>query len=116
MRSSRWIRFRSTRGTAGVTTIVAGRMAKDPNQYLVEPGEQGIQRLTEPEGYRYINPFQERVRPISTVSQRFEMSGADAIHFPSADSFDIQLEGFVEWTINPEKLPLVYVEYANGVN
>jgi regulator of protease activity HflC (stomatin/prohibitin superfamily) len=101
-------------GYRGVTTIVAGRMAKDPNQYLVEPGEQGIQRVTEPEGYRYINPFQERVRPISTVSQRFEMSGADAIHFPSADSFDIQLEGFVEWTINPDKLPLVYVQYANG--
>ena len=101
-------------GYRGVTTIVAGRMAKDANQYLVEPGEQGIQRLTEPEGYRYINPFRERVTPISTVSQRFEMSGTDAIHFPSADSFDIQLEGFVEWTINPEKLPLVFVQYANG--
>jgi regulator of protease activity HflC (stomatin/prohibitin superfamily) len=101
-------------GYRGVTTIVAGKMPKDPNQYLVEPGEQGVQRLTEPEGFRYINPFQERVRPISTVSQRFEMNGGDAIHFPSADSFDIQLEGFVEWTINPEKLPLVYVQYANG--
>ena len=43
------------------------------------------------------------------------MSGNDAIHFPSADSFDIQLEeGFVEWSIEPDKLPLVYVEYANG--
>jgi regulator of protease activity HflC (stomatin/prohibitin superfamily) len=101
-------------GYRGVTTIVAGNTPKDSNQYLVNAGEQGVQRLTEPEGYRYINPFHERVRPISTVSQRFEMSGSDAIHFPSADSFDIQLEGFVEWSIAPEKLPLVYVQYANG--
>jgi regulator of protease activity HflC (stomatin/prohibitin superfamily) len=101
-------------GYRGVATIVAGAPPKDPNQFLVNDGEQGVQRKTEPEGFRYINPFQERVVPISTVSQRFEMSGTDAIHFPSADSFDIQLEGFVEWSINPDKLPLVYVEYANG--
>jgi regulator of protease activity HflC (stomatin/prohibitin superfamily) len=101
-------------GYRGVTTILAGESPKDPNQYLVDDGEQGVQRLTEPEGFRYINPYQKRVIPISVVSQRFEMSGTDAIHFPSADSFDIQLEGFVEWSINPDKLPLVYVEYANG--
>jgi regulator of protease activity HflC (stomatin/prohibitin superfamily) len=101
-------------GYRGVATIVAGAPPKDPNQFLVDDGEQGVQRKTEPEGFRYINPFQERVIPISTVSQQFELSGGDAIHFPSADSFDIQLEGFVEWSINPDKLPLVYVEYANG--
>jgi regulator of protease activity HflC (stomatin/prohibitin superfamily) len=101
-------------GYRGVTTIVAGAAPANPNSYLVEPGEQGVQRTTEPEGFRYINPFIERISPISTVSQRFEMSGEDEIHFPSADSFDIQLEGFVEWSINPQKLPLVFVEYANG--
>jgi regulator of protease activity HflC (stomatin/prohibitin superfamily) len=101
-------------GYRGVATIVAGATPKEPNEFLVGDGEQGVQKKTEPEGFRYINPYQERVVPISTVSQRFELSGANAIHFPSADSFDIQLEGFVEWSINPEKLPLVYVEYANG--
>jgi regulator of protease activity HflC (stomatin/prohibitin superfamily) len=101
-------------GYRGVATIVAGAPAKDPNQFLVSDGEQGVQRKTEPEGFRYINPYQERVIPISTVSQRFELSGSDEVHFPSADSFDIQLEGFVEWSIDPDKLPLVYVEYANG--
>jgi regulator of protease activity HflC (stomatin/prohibitin superfamily) len=101
-------------GYRGVATIVAGALPKQPNEFLVDDGEQGVQKTSEPEGFRYINPYQERIVPISTVSQRFEMSGDDAIHFPSADSFDIQLEGFVEWSINPEKLPLVYVEYANG--
>ena len=101
-------------GYRGVVTNVTGPTSHDPNGYLVAPGERGVQRQTEPEGFRYINPFQARVRPVSTVSQRFEMSGKDLIHFPSADSFDIQLEGFVEWSIDPDKLPLVYVEYANG--
>jgi regulator of protease activity HflC (stomatin/prohibitin superfamily) len=101
-------------GYRGVVTVVAGAAPKDPDQFLVNSGEQGVQRQTEPEGFRYINPFIERVTPISTVSQRFEMTGDDVIHFPSADSFDIQLEGFVEWSIDPDKLPLVYVQYANG--
>ena len=101
-------------GYRGVVTNVTGPLSSTPNEYLVGPGERGVQRQTEPEGFRYINPFQSRIRPISTVSQRFEMSGKDTIHFPSADSFDIQLEGFVEWSINPEKLPLVYVQYADG--
>ena len=101
-------------GYRGVVTNVTGPMPKDPNGYLVAAGERGVQRQTEPEGFRYINPFQARVRPVSTVSQRFEMSGKDLIHFPSADSFDIQVEGFVEWSINPEQLPLVYVQYADG--
>jgi regulator of protease activity HflC (stomatin/prohibitin superfamily) len=101
-------------GYRGVVTVLAAAAPKDPNEYLVGDGEQGVQRRTEPEGFRYINPYQERVTPISVMSQHFEMSGADEIHFPSADSFDIQLEGFVEWSINPDRLPLVYVEYANG--
>jgi regulator of protease activity HflC (stomatin/prohibitin superfamily) len=89
-------------------------MAKNPNQYLVEDGAQGVQRTTEPEGFRYINPFEKRIIPISIQSQRFEMAGDDAIRFPSSDSFDIRMEGFVEWSVIPDKLPLIYVEYGEG--
>ncbi len=101
-------------GFRGVVTVMAGKPAGKTNQYLVAAGEQGVQQDLEPEGFRYINPFEKRVTPISVLSQRFEMSGKDAIKFPSADSFDIQLEGFVEWSINPDELPLIYVEYAEG--
>src|SRR5437867_7222614 len=52
--------------------------------------------------------------PSSIQSQRFEMTGADAITFPSADSFDIRMEGFVEWSVIPDKLPLLYVQYGMG--
>jgi regulator of protease activity HflC (stomatin/prohibitin superfamily) len=101
-------------GYRGVVTIMAGKPASDSNQYLVKPGEQGVQEQTEPEGFRYVNPFEKRITPISILSQRFQMMGADAIKFPSSDSFDIQLEGFVEWSIDPEQLPLIYVQYAEG--
>ncbi|HVT90769.1 MAG TPA: SPFH domain-containing protein [Tepidisphaeraceae bacterium] len=101
-------------GHRGVVTVLAATKAKNPNQYLVEDNSQGVQRQTEPEGFRYINPFEKRVIPISIQSQRFEMSGEDAIRFPSSDSFEIRMEGFVEWSIIPEKLPLIYVQYAEG--
>jgi hypothetical protein len=38
----------------------------------------------------------------------------DPIRFPSSDGFDIQVEGFVEWSISPEQLPMIYVQYAEG--
>ena len=42
------------------------------------------------------------------------MTGDDAIKFPSSDSFDIKMEGFVEWSIIPDKLPLIYTQYGEG--
>ena len=101
-------------GHRGVVTVMAGAPARTPNQYLVADGEQGVQRQTEPEGFRYFNPFAQRVTPISILSHRFEMSGAEAIQFPSSDSFDIRLEGFVEWAIMPDQLPETYVKYSEG--
>lgn len=101
-------------GQRGVVTIMAGPKPKQPNDYLVADGEQGVQRETEPEGFRYVNPFVKRITPISVKSQRFEMAGEDAIRFPSSDGFEIKLEGFVEWSIDPQKLPLIYTQYAEG--
>jgi regulator of protease activity HflC (stomatin/prohibitin superfamily) len=101
-------------GHRGVVTIMAGTPSENPNQYLVGDDEQGVQRQTEPEGFRYVNPYIKRITPISIQSQRFEMTGADAIRFPSADSFEIRMEGFVEWSIIPDKLPLIYTQYGEG--
>ena len=101
-------------GQRGVVTVMAGTPAQNPNQYLVADREQGVQRQTEPEGFRYFNPFEKRVTPISILSHRFEMSGEEAIQFPSSDSFDIRLEGFVEWSVRPDQLPETYVKYSEG--
>jgi regulator of protease activity HflC (stomatin/prohibitin superfamily) len=101
-------------GNRGVVTIMAGKPAVNPDAYLVNDGEQGTQSQLEPEGFRYINPYQKRVTPISIQSQQFQMSGDDSIRFPSSDSFEIKMEGFVEWSIIPDKLPLIYVQYGEG--
>ncbi len=101
-------------GYRGVVTVMAGKPAANTNEYLVNDGEQGMQRTAEPEGFRYINPYEKRVTPISILSQKFQMAGKDVIKFPSADSFDISLEGFVEWSVDPEMLPLIYVQYGEG--
>lgn len=101
-------------GHRAVVTIMAGDKTTTSNQYLSTPGAQGVQPTAEPEGFLYVNPFVRRVTPISVQSQRLEMTGEEAIHFPSSDSFEIRLEGFVEWRILPEKLPLLYVQYGSG--
>src|SRR5207248_7353770 len=94
-------------GYRGVVTVMAARPPANPNDYLVNVGEQGTQKVTEPEGFRYVNPFEKRITPISILSQKFAMVDKEAITFPSADSFDIKLDGFVEWSIDPEMLPLI---------
>ncbi len=101
-------------GYRGVVTNMAAHAAKNPDDYLVDDGEQGVQRHTEPEGYRYINPFEKRVTPVTIRSQRFEMTGDESIRFPSSDSFEIKMEGFVEWSVIPDKLPLIYTQYGEG--
>ena len=102
-------------GNRGVVTLMAGRSPRDPNQMLVAAGERGVQAVTEPEGFVYVNPFEKRIKPITVQSQRFEMSQKEGeIRFPSSDSFDIKLDGFVEWSIDPQRLPLTYVQYSEG--
>lgn len=101
-------------GYRGVVTLMASAMAKNPNRYLVDEFQRGVQPVTEPEGFLYVNPFEKRVTPVSIRSHRFEMTGEDAIKFPSSDSFEIKLDGFVEWSIVPDKLPLVYTQYGEG--
>ncbi len=102
-------------GNRGVVTLMAGKTPAHPNEMLVADGERGVQAATEPEGFVYVNPFQKRVQPITVQSQRFEMSAKEGeIRFPSSDSFDIKLDGFVEWSIDPKRLPLTYVQYSEG--
>jgi regulator of protease activity HflC (stomatin/prohibitin superfamily) len=104
-------------GHRGVITVMGttgAHKGRQINQYLVDEGHKGVQQRTEPEGFLQLNPFVQRVTPISIRSQRFEMSGEEIIRFPSSDSFEITLEGFVEWSIIPEKLPLLYVQYGEG--
>jgi regulator of protease activity HflC (stomatin/prohibitin superfamily) len=101
-------------GHRGVVTLLAGKPAPQTREYLVPEGYIGTQPRSEPEGFLYVNPFERRITPVEIRSHRFEMTGSDAIRFPSSDSFEIKLDGFVEWSIVPDQLPLVYVQYGEG--
>jgi regulator of protease activity HflC (stomatin/prohibitin superfamily) len=100
-------------GHLGVVIQQSGKDPVNPNDFLVEAGERGTQKHTVPPGTYYPNPFIERIVPVDVRSHRFDMAGEMAIHFPSLDGFDIQMDGTIEWKIDPQRLPEVYVRYVD---
>src|SRR5262249_51301392 len=100
-------------GHVGVLTLVSGRMAKNPNEFLVEDGERGVQKHTLPPGTYYENPFLKQIIPIDIRSHRFDMTAEKIIRFPSLDGFDITMEGTIEWYIDPERVAEVFVKYVD---
>jgi regulator of protease activity HflC (stomatin/prohibitin superfamily) len=100
-------------GHVGVRILVSGKEPANPNEFLVEEGERGVQKRTEPPGTYYLNPFIEQIVAVDARSHRFDMTAEKIIKFPSLDGFDITMEGTIEWYINPERLPEVFVKYVD---
>jgi regulator of protease activity HflC (stomatin/prohibitin superfamily) len=100
-------------GFVGVVTLVSGLEPKNPNDFLVEPGERGVQKHTLPPGTYYENPFIKRITPIDIRSHRFDMHEQKIIRFPSLDGFDITMEGTIEWYIDPLRVAEVLVKYVD---
>lgn len=100
-------------GHAGVVTLLSGRDPAKRNTYVVEPGEKGVQRATLPPGLEYINPYLQQIDIVDVRSQKCDMVGVDAIHFPSSDSFTITIEGTIEWAIRPDHVAEVTVAYGD---
>ena len=100
-------------GHVGVVALVSGRDPKVPNEFLVEPGERGVQKETVPAGTYYENPFVKRIIPIDIRSHRFDMSKDKSIRFPSLDGFDITMEGTIEWYVDPKRVSEVFVKYVD---
>lgn len=101
-------------GWTGVVSMLSGPDPKSPNEYTVAPGERGVQSLTlGPGSYRNLNPYQMHVQLVDARSHKYDITGEDAIEFPSWDGFTIHLEGTVEWAIYPEMAPLVTVEIGD---
>lgn len=98
-------------GFLGVVTLMSGKTPKNPNLFLVEKGERGVQPETLPPGTYYLNPYYQHVTPIDTRSQKFDMSGESGITFPSIDGFTITMEGTIEWYIQRERVAEVFVKY-----
>ena len=100
-------------GHVGVKNLVSGRDPLNPNEFLVEEGERGIQKQTLAPGTYYVNPFVERIIPVDARSHRFDMSAEKVIRFPSLDGFDITMDGTIEWYIDPARVAEVYVKYVD---
>jgi regulator of protease activity HflC (stomatin/prohibitin superfamily) len=99
-------------GFRGVLTLLAGNEPKDPNVFLVEPGERGVQTRTLEPGTYFLNPYETQVNLIDCRSQRFnlgdESGGTD---FLSADGFPVSIDGAVEFRVLPERAAEVFVKY-----
>ncbi|HEX7898479.1 MAG TPA: SPFH domain-containing protein [Planctomycetota bacterium] len=100
-------------GHVGVVTLRSGNEPRNPNEFLVEPGERGVQKATLPAGTYYENPFEKDITPVDIRSHRFDMVKEKIIKFPSLDGFDITMEGTIEWYVDPSRVAEVFVKYVD---
>lgn len=98
-------------GYAGVVTSLVGEdiftadLPKEHrNAFLVPEGFKGVQAAILEPGTYYLNPYMVNVAEVTLQSQRFEMSGDDAITFLTMDGFNVHVEGTVEYALIPQKL------------
>ncbi len=106
-------------GSVGVVTKLTGRdilNGEKPNKvnaFLVDDGDKGVQgKVLEPGTY-YLNPYMYMITVVNLKSQRFEMSGDDAITLLSQDGFTITVEGTIEWAIKKEFAALISMEIGD---
>lgn len=97
--------IRIPEGSVGVVTLYDGEAPANSNRYVVDKGERGVQPDVLPPGIFFMNPFAVQVNVIDVRSHTIDMRGSDEIRFPSNDSFDILVEGTVEYAIRQEKAP-----------
>ncbi len=102
-------------GHVGIVTSLVGAdsletalPAEHRNTFLVGAGLKGVRSDTLLEaGTYYLNPFVVHVVEVNLQSQRFEMSGDDAISFLTQDGFIVVVEGTIEFAITREGAALI---------
>lgn len=94
-------------GHVGVVTSLIGEdilshdiPAEERNGFLVPQGRKGVVREVLDPGTYYLNPYIVNVVEVNLQSQRFEMSGDDAITFLTLDGFMVHVEGTIEFSID----------------
>lgn len=86
----------------GMDTLAGNLATNRRNSLLVEEGLKGVVPQVLDPGTHYLNPYMVNVVELNLQSQRFEMSGEDAISFLTADGFTVHVEGTLEFAINRE--------------
>jgi regulator of protease activity HflC (stomatin/prohibitin superfamily) len=103
-------------GFRGVVTLLSGSDPGDPNLFLVEPGERGVQLRTLEPGTYPLNPYETRVSLVDCRSKRFNLGQDTVMDFLSADGFPITLDGAIEFRVLPEQVAEVFVKYNEDNN
>jgi len=99
-------------GHGGVVTSLVGDdlfskeiPAQMRNAFIAAPGYKGVQpAILEPGTYYDKNPYMVSVAEVNLQSQRFEMSGDDAINFLTVDGFTVHVEGTIEYALIPAQV------------
>ena len=101
-------------GSVGVVTSLVGRdvltddlPAAARNTFLVAADMKGVQAQVLDPGTYYLNPYMVNVVEVTLQSQRFAMSGEDAISFLTSDGFTITVEGTLEYALMREKVAML---------
>jgi regulator of protease activity HflC (stomatin/prohibitin superfamily) len=81
--------------------------------FLVAREAKGVQSDVLKEGTHRLNPFLFAVSIVNIQSQRFELSGNDAILFLTLDGFPITVEGTLEFNLSIEKAALLTHEVGD---
>ena len=107
-------------GNVGVVTSLCGKdiLVGDPPEtvhdgFLVKPESKGVQEKVLKEGTHRLNPFLYAVSIVNIQSQRFELSGADAISFLTLDGFTVSAEGTLEFNIDADHAALLTQEVGD---
>jgi len=101
-------------GHVGVVTsligedVMEGNLPQEKrNTYLVDKGMKGVLPGVLDPGTYYLNPYVVSVVEMTLQSQRFEMSGEDAINFLTVDGFTVVVEGTIEYAIARDQSALL---------
>ena len=107
-------------GHVGVVTrltgkdILGGGGAKSAGDgFLVEEGQKGVTSEILKEGTHRLNPFLYSVTIVNVQSQRFELSGDDAITFLTQDGFTVRAEGTLEFNLSVDNVALLTHEVGD---
>ena len=103
-------------GFRGVETLLAGREPANPDVFLVQAGERGVQIRTYEPGTYFLNPYETRISLVDCRSKRFNLAQGATMDFLSADGFPITLDGVVEFRVLPEQVSEVFVKYNEDDN
>ena len=91
----------------------ASATAAASSTFLVGDGEKGVTSEILKEGTHRLNPFLYSVTIVNVQSQRFELSGDDAITFLTQDGFTVRAEGTLEFNLSLDKVALLAHEVGD---